>query len=59
VKNKFIVYAIMVTVLFTGISWSRMIRSASNSSRYSSGYYGGSSWSSNTGSWGGGGGGHK
>jgi hypothetical protein len=36
-----------------------MIRSASNSSRYSSGYRGGSSWSSNTGSWGGGGGGHK
>lgn len=59
-KNKFFVYAVLVTMLSSGISWSRFIRSASNSGSSS-----GSGWSSHSnyggGSWGGGsgGGGHK
>lgn len=59
-RNVFLVYAIVVTTLFTTMSWSRMIKSAANSSS-SSGYRStsGSSWSSNTGSWSGGGSGHK
>jgi hypothetical protein len=56
-RNKFMIYAVMVTVLFTGISWTRFIGTANNSGGYSRT---GSSWNSNTGSgWGGGGGGHK
>lgn len=59
-KNKFFAYAMVVTMLSSGVSWTKFIRSASNSGASS-----GSSWSSNSGygggSWGsgGGGGGHK
>lgn len=54
-KNKFFVYAVLVTVLSSGVSWSRFIASASNSGNSS-----GSSWNTRSGgsSWGGGGG-HK
>lgn len=59
---KFILYALMVSLLSTTVSWGKFLSSASNSGRTSGR---GSSWSSNTGSgggsWGGGagGGGHK
>ena len=60
--SKFIIYAIVVTVLTSGSSWLRAF-SGINYNSYSS--YHGSSWSSNTGGGGGsygggsGGGGHK
>jgi hypothetical protein len=57
-RGKFLVYAVMVTVLSTGVSWKRYLGSAYNDRNYSSSGRG-SSWGSNTGSWGGGGGGHK
>ncbi|MDO8701256.1 MAG: hypothetical protein Q7U12_15150 [Undibacterium sp.] len=55
-KNKFFVYAMAVTMLSSGVSWTKFISSASNSTSSS-----GSSWSSRSGSGGswGGGGGHK
>jgi hypothetical protein len=57
-KNKFFAYAMMVTVLSSGVSWTKFI--STTSSNNSSG----SNWSSRSGSgssWGsgGGGGGHK
>jgi hypothetical protein len=61
-NGKFIVYALAVSLLSTGVSWTKMLRTSSGSSNWGSGYSG-SSWSSNTGSgggsWGGGAGGHK
>ena len=56
-KNKFTVYALIVTLLTSGISWSKLLTPSVSG--------GGSSWSSNSGSgggsWGGGSGGsgHK
>jgi hypothetical protein len=56
-NNKYMVYALFVTVLSTGINWSNMFGSKSSS--------GGSGWSSRGSSYGGGfgggggGGGHK
>ena len=54
-KNKFFVYAMAVTLLSSGVSWTKFISSTSNSNSSS-----GSSWSprSSGSSWGGGGG-HK
>ncbi|MGZ3254678.1 MAG: hypothetical protein ACXU7D_10260 [Burkholderiaceae bacterium] len=58
-RSKFLIYAVMVTVLSTGISWKRYFASEANDRNYSSSGRG-SSWGSNTGGgWGGGGGGHK
>jgi uncharacterized membrane protein YgcG len=59
-KWKFILYALVVSMLCTTASWSKLLARDD----YNSGSgRGGSSWSSNTGdgggSWGGGGGGHK
>lgn len=57
-KNKFFTYAMVVTMLSSGVSWTKFISSVSNSNNSS-----GSNWSSRSGSgssWGsGGGGGHK
>ena len=60
-NGKFILYAVLVSILCTTASWGRMQPGpSSNGSRSGAG---GSSWSSNTGggSWSGGssGGGHK
>jgi uncharacterized membrane protein len=61
-KGKFMVYALVVTMLSTAFSWGRLFASASNSGNPNSR---GSSWTTNTGggggAWGGGagGGGHK
>lgn len=58
-NNKYMVYALFVTILSTGINWSNMFGSKSSSGR------GGSGWSSHGGGYGGGfgggggGGGHK
>jgi hypothetical protein len=62
-NGKFLVYALVVSLLSTGVSWTKLLSVPSSSgSSWGSGY-GGSSWSSNTGggggSWGGGSGGHK
>jgi uncharacterized membrane protein len=63
-NGKFLLYAIVVSLLSTTLSWSRMLSSFGNANSYRSGYSG-SSWGSTTGggggSWGGGagGGGHK
>lgn len=54
-NNKYFLYALFVTVITTGVSWSKMLGSSSNTR-------GGSSWSSHSGGggyYGGGGGGHK
>jgi hypothetical protein len=52
-KNKFFAYAMVVTMLSSGVSWTKFISSTSNNSS-------GSNWSSRSGSsWGSGGGGHK
>jgi hypothetical protein len=56
-NSKFFLYALFVTVITTGTSWSKMFGSMTNSR-------GGSSWSSHSGGGGGyygggGGGGHK
>ncbi|MFZ6751096.1 hypothetical protein [Undibacterium sp. Ren11W] len=58
-KTKFFIYAMLVTLLTSGVSWSRFLFSSRNAGS-------GSSWSSSSGSsggsWGsgsGGGGGHK
>jgi hypothetical protein len=58
-KNKFFIYAMLVTVLSSSVSWGRLLFSSRNAGS-------GSSWSSSSGSsggsWGsgsGGGGGHK
>lgn len=54
-KNKFFAYAMVVTVLSSGVSWTKFISSTSNNNSS------GSNWSSRSGSgssWGGGGG-HK
>lgn len=62
-NGKFLVYAVVVTALSTGINWTRFISSAVSSSNQSSNS--GSSWSSHTsgsgGTWGSGssGGSHK
>ncbi len=58
-KNKFFAYAMAVTMLSSGVSWTKFISSTSNINNSS-----GSNWSSRSGSgssWGsgGGGGGHK
>ena len=58
-KNKFFIYAMTVTMLSSGVSWTKFISTASNRNSSS-----GSNWSSHSGSgssWGsgGGGGGHK
>ncbi len=63
-NGKFFAYALVVTVLSTGVSWTKFIRAATTNSEYSSSSGRGSSWSSNTGgssgSWGSGSsGGHK
>ncbi|HEU4373108.1 MAG TPA: hypothetical protein VFS02_06450 [Telluria sp.] len=52
-SNKFLLYAIFVTVIATWSSWAKLIGSASSR--------GGSSWSAHSGGgyYGGGGGGHK
>ncbi|MDY7574908.1 hypothetical protein [Actimicrobium sp. CCI2.3] len=59
---KFVVYAVLVTALSTGVSWAKLIGSATSSDSVGSAARG-SGWSSNTGgrggSWGGGSGGHK
>lgn len=61
-NGKFLVYAVVVTALSTGINWTRFISSAVSSSQSSNS---GSSWSSHTsgsgGTWGSGssGGSHK
>jgi hypothetical protein len=53
-KNKFFVYAMAVTMLSSGVSWTKFISSTTNNNSS------GSNWSSRSGSsWGGGGGGHK
>lgn len=54
-KAKFVVYALLISLVSTVISWSRLTSSntAWSSSRS------GSTWSSSSGSWGGSGGGHK
>ncbi|MGZ3236962.1 MAG: hypothetical protein ACXU8A_06250 [Burkholderiaceae bacterium] len=57
-RGKFLIYAVMVTALSTGISWKRYLASAANDQNYSSSSRG-SSWSTNSGGWSGGGGGHK
>jgi hypothetical protein len=51
-NNKYFAYAMLVTVLSTGVNWSNMFGSSRSSS-------GGSGWSSHGSSYGGGGGGHK
>lgn len=52
-SNKYLMYAVFVTVVATGTSWLKLI--ASTSTRGA-----GSSWSSSSGGYyGGGGGGHK
>lgn len=54
-SNKFLLYAIFVTVIATGTSWAKLIGSSTTRG-------GGSSWSSHSGGggyYGGGGGGHK
>lgn len=60
-NGKFIVYAVIVTMLSTGVSWSRFLSAAISSGSSSSSS--GSSWSSSTGSsggsWGSGSSGHK
>ncbi len=58
--NKFKIYAIIVTVLTTGVSWQKLMASQTND-RYHSGASTGSGWSSfmGSGSWAGGSGGHK
>lgn len=58
---KFILYALLISIISSGASWGRMLAGPGLSdSGGSSGSRGGSSWSSSTGSGGGGGGGgHK
>ncbi|MBI1891913.1 MAG: hypothetical protein HYS18_14800 [Burkholderiales bacterium] len=62
-NGKFIVYALIVSLVSTGSSWNRLLSSPSMRGSGSGSSYSGSSWSSNTGSgssWGGGSGGsHK
>ncbi len=58
---KFMIYAVLVTALSTGVSWSKFLSTAGASEQGSNS--GRSSWSSNTGgsggSWGSGSSGHK
>jgi hypothetical protein len=58
--NKFKIYAIIVTVLTTGVAWQKLMAAQTND-RYHSGASGGSGWSSfmGGGSFAGGSGGHK
>jgi hypothetical protein len=58
--NKFKIYAIIVTVLTTGVAWQKMLTAQTNDQTHS-GASRGSGWSSfmGTGSWAGGSGGHK
>jgi len=51
-NNKYFIYALVVTLITTTVSWSRMFSSATSTGR-------GSSWSSGSGGYYGGGGGHK
>lgn len=53
-RFRYILYAVLVTVISSALSWGGMFKSSSNSS-----YRTGSSYSSGGGSWGGGSGGHK
>jgi hypothetical protein len=61
-NGKFLIYALVVSLASTAISWGRLLSAPSSAG---SGYRSGSSWGSTTGggggSWGGGagGGGHK
>jgi len=59
-KGKFIVYALMVSLVSTIASWNKLL-SGNSMSNSSSGSRTGSSWSSSSSgsSWGGGGGSHK
>lgn len=57
-KSKFLIYAVIVTALSTGVSWKKMIREIRND-QTSSSSSGGSGWSSHTGSSYSGGGSHK
>ncbi len=52
-SNKYLVYALFVTVVATGTSWVKLIGSSTGTRG------GGSSWSSGSGGYYGGGGGHK
>jgi hypothetical protein len=51
-NSKYIIYALLVTVVTTGVNWANMLGSSSKSSS-------GSSWASRGAGFGGGGGGHK
>jgi len=59
-NKKFIIYAIIVTVLTTTVTWQKLWASQAND-QYHSGASRGSGWSSfmGSGSWAGGSGGHK
>jgi hypothetical protein len=59
-NKKFTIYAIIVTVLTTALSWQDLLAAQTND-RYHSGASRGSGWSSfmGGGSWAGGSGGHK
>jgi len=59
VRKRYIVYAVLVSVVATIFSWGGMLRSSTSSG---SSYVGGSTYSpghAGGGSWGGGSGGHK
>jgi len=61
-NRKFMIYAIVVTVLTTGAAWQKVLGSQTNSQfRWGGSSGGGSIWSSSmgSGSWAGGSGGHK
>jgi len=60
-KGKFLIYALLVSLFFTAISWSELLSSPTNDSKGRKLFTRGSSWGSNTGGDGGswGGGGHK
>lgn len=59
-NSKFLIYAVMVTALSTGVSWKKFIREIRNDQTSSSSRSGGGSgWISNTGSSYSGGGSHK
>lgn len=59
-NERYLLYAVAVTILTTIISWVAMLDSSSNNGHGNGGNGRGSSWSSSSGSSGGGsGGGHK
>jgi len=58
-NGKFIVYALIVSLACTVISWGKLLSSGGPGGNTWSNAGSGSTWSSNSGSWGGGGGGHK